>query len=190
MNHHSLGRPGVCSLGSSRRKGANILRPRSSRDYKSIEWKRWREQACARVGVRYRHLFCEFMILSTRSALLQHNSHSTTSPHSCLCTLADTASKMCCRGALTVLQEQWAEAIVWIMMPVSVAHFKDLLLQVLQASGQSESCTGKGKGVIQTWMANLMLSWITMTPGHSWIRVDMLGDWDRHWQASLRPWLP
>ena len=41
----------------TRRKGANILRPRSSRDNKSIQWKRWREQACARAGVRYRHLF-------------------------------------------------------------------------------------------------------------------------------------
>ena len=33
----SLGRPGVCSLGRSRRKGANILRPRSSTDNKSIQ---------------------------------------------------------------------------------------------------------------------------------------------------------
>ena len=51
---HRLGRPGVCSLGRSRRKGANILRPRSSRDNKSIRWKRWRELACARAGVWYR----------------------------------------------------------------------------------------------------------------------------------------
>ena len=30
FKRHSLGRPGDCSLGRSRRKGANILRPRSS----------------------------------------------------------------------------------------------------------------------------------------------------------------
>ena len=56
-HRHSLGWPGDCSLGRSRRKGANILRPRSSRDNKSIQRKRWREQACARAGVRFRHLF-------------------------------------------------------------------------------------------------------------------------------------
>ena len=34
---HSLGRAGNCSPGRSRRKGANIFRPRSSRDNKSIQ---------------------------------------------------------------------------------------------------------------------------------------------------------
>ena len=41
--------------GPFEKKGGNIFRPRSFRDNKSIQRKRWREQACARAVVRYRH---------------------------------------------------------------------------------------------------------------------------------------